>query len=144
MSTAGGSWRRNGLYFMNVTLQRGDREPEPEPESLLSADFSHVTFSLVHRLPSSLSDYLLEVTATGYRSLLPSVNWRISHSLPVCPAWRSSCPVVPSRWCPARHTRDTPCLWCVCLSRRWWSAAWSTRGTRSTGRKSETASETRR
>ena len=22
---------------MNVTLQRGDREPEPEPESLLSA-----------------------------------------------------------------------------------------------------------
>ena len=25
---------------MNVTLQRGDREPEPEPEFLLSTDFT--------------------------------------------------------------------------------------------------------
>ena len=34
-------WCRGvGLYLMNVTLQRGDREPEPEPESLLSADFT--------------------------------------------------------------------------------------------------------
>ena len=33
MLTADWSWRRNGLYFMNVTLQRGDREPEPEPVS---------------------------------------------------------------------------------------------------------------
>ena len=40
LSTADWSWRGNVLYFMNVTLQRGEREPEPEPESLLSAEFS--------------------------------------------------------------------------------------------------------
>ena len=28
------------MDFMNVRLERGDREPEPEPESLLSADFT--------------------------------------------------------------------------------------------------------
>ena len=32
--------RGNTLYFMNATLPRGEREPEPEPESLLSADFT--------------------------------------------------------------------------------------------------------
>ena len=39
------------FHFMNVTLQRGDREPEaeaeaePEPESLLSADLMFCTVS---------------------------------------------------------------------------------------------------
>ena len=28
------------MDFMNITLQRGDTEPEPEPESLQSADFT--------------------------------------------------------------------------------------------------------
>ena len=34
------SWRGTGLNFMKITSQRGDREPEPEPESLLGAEFS--------------------------------------------------------------------------------------------------------
>ena len=72
---------------MNVTLQRGDREPEPE--SLLSADFTqsftwiqtntplrrgvfkfhHVTFRLVLLLPSSLTGDQMKLTFTS-RSLM--------------------------------------------------------------------------
>ena len=87
MLTADWNWRGNGLYFMNVTLQRGDREPEPE--SLLSADFTqsftwiqtntplrrgvfkfhHVTFRLVLLLPSSLTGDQMKLTFTS-RSLM--------------------------------------------------------------------------
>ena len=41
----------DALYFMNVTLQRGDREPEPKPESLLSADFTQ-SFTSIKQISS--------------------------------------------------------------------------------------------
>ena len=62
MSTAVWSWRGNGLYFINVKLRRGESGPEPEPESLLSADFTQSWPGFKH------TDTLVQWTVTwaGY------------------------------------------------------------------------------
>lgn len=39
--------------------------------------FIHVTFSVIHRLPSSLSDPLLKVIETGYEDSLGSCKFGI-------------------------------------------------------------------
>ena len=58
---------------MNITLQRGDREPEPEPESLLSADFTQRLNSNTSRLIYSEVNRCFVGLTVGLCSAAPSL-----------------------------------------------------------------------